>query len=148
MSNNENKDLITLRQYAQDRRISYEAARQSFERYKDAMSENDVIKQGRTRYLTQHAIEVLDNYRDLKAVRVVDSIILDLEEVQTKADDRLKSLKYILSMLIAKTVNDDKKAEEFRLVSMALDYANALKDLNAELNDIIQTELNKHNRTL
>ncbi|KAA8500115.1 hypothetical protein FNY66_15255 [Mediterraneibacter catenae] len=63
--------MISIKDYAKEKGVSYEAIRQSVDRYKDEL-EGHVIKQGKTRYLDDVAAAILDSKRAGNPVVIVN----------------------------------------------------------------------------
>lgn len=63
--------MISIKDYAKEKGVSYEAIRQSVDRYKDEL-EGHVIKQGKTRYLDDVATAILDSKRAGNPVVIVN----------------------------------------------------------------------------
>lgn len=55
--------MITIKEYASSRGVSYEAVRQSIKRHHNELS-NHLHKQGRKTLLDAEAVEILDQYRN------------------------------------------------------------------------------------
>lgn len=63
--------MISIKDYAKEKGVSYEAIRQSVDRYKDEL-EGHVVKQGKTRYLDDVATAILDSKRAGNPVVIVN----------------------------------------------------------------------------
>ena len=82
---------ITLAQYAENNHITYESVRQSVNRYRDQLGDH-IFKQGRTQFLDEEAVKILDERRRLSPVVVVnedrvaelESLRAEVEELRTK----------------------------------------------------------------
>ena len=57
--------MLSVKEYAKLRNISYEAARQSILHHKKEL-DGHIIKQGKTRYLDETAVELMDQWRVVK----------------------------------------------------------------------------------
>lgn len=78
--------MITLKDYAQNRCISYEAVRLTVKRYQSEL-EGHIIKKGRTRFLDDQAVNFLDDHRKDNAPRIQPVNDLDqLEYIQNLKD--------------------------------------------------------------
>lgn len=64
--------MITIKQYAKDKNVTYEAVRQQVVRYKKEL-DGHVFKEKRTQYLDDYAIEFLDNKRAENPVVILES---------------------------------------------------------------------------
>ena len=82
---------IRLAQYAENNHITYESVRQSVNRYRDQLGDH-IFKQGRTQFLDEEAVKILDERRRLSPVVVVnedrvaelESLRAEVEELRTK----------------------------------------------------------------
>lgn len=63
--------MITLKDYAKEHNISYEAVRRSVNRYKEDL-EGHIHIEGRTQYLDDEAIEFLDTKRQQNPVVIIN----------------------------------------------------------------------------
>lgn len=54
--------MISIKDYAQSKGVTYEAVRKQVKRYKDELGTH-VQKQGRTQYLDEEAVKILDSKR-------------------------------------------------------------------------------------
>ena len=63
-------NVISLRDYADQRNITYEAVRQQVARYKVEL-EGHVIKDGRQRFLDEEAVAILDGKRNKSPVTII-----------------------------------------------------------------------------
>ena len=54
--------MITIKDYAQQQGISHQAVYQMLGTHKDELDPH-IVKQGRTRFLTDEAVEILEKYR-------------------------------------------------------------------------------------
>ena len=102
-------EVMTIRQYAQQKGVSYEAIRKQIKRYQDDLRDHIIIK-NRTMYLDEQGVEFLDKKRndnsvisrrddaeeELKALRQqVDALrskIVELQEAVIKSKDDVIAL--------------------------------------------------------
>lgn len=75
-------NVISLRDYAEQKNISYEAVRQQVARYKVEL-EGHVIKDGRQRFLDEEAVAILDGKRNKSPVTII----------QQNKDDEIEALR-------------------------------------------------------
>ena len=54
--------MITIRDYAKENNVSYEAIRKQIKRYEDELN-GHIIKQNRTQFLDDIAVAILDQHR-------------------------------------------------------------------------------------
>ena len=76
-------NIISLKDYAEQKNISYEAVRKQVVRYKNEL-EGHVIRDGRQQFLDDEAVTFLDSKREKNPVIIV----------QTSKDDRIKELEH------------------------------------------------------
>lgn len=101
--------MISIKEYAQSRNISYEAVRVTIKRYAIDLKE-EIVKQGRTRYLTDTAIEFLDNHRQKHVLDVVAET--DVLQEQEQTISKLKEEIIILQQRILELQQVEIKAIE------------------------------------
>ena len=78
---------ITLAQYAENNHITYESVRQSVNRYRDQLGDH-IFKQGRTQFLDEEAVKILDERRRLSPVVVVnEDRVAELESLRAEVDE-------------------------------------------------------------
>lgn len=63
--------MITIREYARKNNVSYEAIRKQIKRYENELKEH-IIKQNRTQFLDEVAVEILDRYRGESPIVIVN----------------------------------------------------------------------------
>lgn len=63
--------VMSIKDYARARKISYEAARQQVKRYEKEL-QGHISKQNRTQYLDDYAVELLDDHRQQNPVVVIN----------------------------------------------------------------------------
>ena len=59
--------MITIRDYAKENNVSYEAIRKQIKRYEDELN-GHIIKQNRTQFLDDIAVAILDQHRREKGI--------------------------------------------------------------------------------
>lgn len=91
--------LLSIRDYAKSRFISYEAARRQVIRYKKELKGKVEIKQ-RTQYLTEEAIEFLDEHRKYSPVVVHKDKERQEKEVQKNELEELRQENKVLLLKI------------------------------------------------
>lgn len=80
---------ITIKEYSEQKRVTYEAVRQQVVRYRDELKEH-IIYQGKTQMLDEFAIEFLDERRSSNPVVVLDEERKDEIEVLKKEVEVLR----------------------------------------------------------
>lgn len=63
--------MITIREYARKNNVSYEAIRKQIKRYESELKEH-IIKQNRTQFLDEVAVEILDRHRGESPIVIVN----------------------------------------------------------------------------
>lgn len=63
--------MITIREYARKNNVSYEAIRKQIKRYENELKEH-IIKQNRTQFLDEVAVEILDRHRVESPIVIVN----------------------------------------------------------------------------
>lgn len=91
--------MITIKEYANNRCISYEAVRQSIKRHQKELSDH-LHKQGRKTLLDAEAVEILDQYRnsailvqprnDLENMEYISSLKDEIIRLQNENAELLK----------------------------------------------------------
>ncbi len=123
-------NVITLRDYAKQNNISYEAVRKQLVRYKAELGDH-IIKDGRQQFLDEEAVAFLDAKRQKNPVAIIQmdkderiealqkeldaakNMIIGLQEER----DKLKSEKYTLELENAKIalLEADNKAQRDKI---------------------------------
>lgn len=136
-------NLITIKDYAKQNRITYEAVRQQVNRYKKEL-EGHIIKDGRQQFLDEEAVLFLDGKREKNPVAIIqqdkDDTIKQLEQENKTLLQRIAILQEDLlkakdvqiqiqgeiaeqKMLAAKTVEVEKALEEMEQRATAAESA-------------------------
>lgn len=63
--------VMSIKDYARARKISYEAARQQVKRYADELA-GHITRQNRTQYLDDYAVALLDDHRQQSPIVIVN----------------------------------------------------------------------------
>ena len=63
--------MVTLKEYAKNKGISYEAVRKQVARYKETLDDRIVVS-GKTQYLDEDAVKFLDGRRAVNAVHIIE----------------------------------------------------------------------------
>ena len=90
--------MITLRDYANNKCISYEAVRRQVKRYSSELGSH-VIKKGKTRYLDDEAVAFLEEHRQDNAVSVQNNIA-SLTKLQEENKMLLQKIASLQDMII------------------------------------------------
>lgn len=105
-------NVVTLRDYAKQNNISYEAVRKQVIRYKKDL-EGHLIKDGRQQFLDEEAVAFLDAKRQKNPVAII----------QMDKDDQIENLERENKNLLIKVAE---QAEELRAADKALAEVNVL----------------------
>lgn len=95
--------IISLKDYAKQNRISYEAVRQQVVRYKDDL-EGHIIRDGRQQFLDEEAVAFLDARRQKNPVAII----------QMDKDETIEKLKENERILLAKIAEQADKITELQ----------------------------------
>lgn len=85
------KYMVTLKEYAELKNISYEAVRKQVKRYAKELEEH-IIVQNRTKYLDEYAVEYLNQKRSASPI-IVQEIAKDEELEQLRTENKNLLLK-------------------------------------------------------
>lgn len=85
-------NVISLKDYAAQKNISYEAVRQQVVRYKDEL-EGHIIRDGRQQFLDEDAVSFLDAKRQKNPVAII----------QQNKDEQIEALEEQVKQLLVKT---------------------------------------------
>lgn len=96
---------VNLKEYADTRKISYDAVRKQIQRYRDLLGEN-IIKQGKNLLLNEKAVEILDS-KQKKTVKVLEpsQIIEQLREENSALKNKIIGLQDELLVLEKKLID-------------------------------------------
>lgn len=96
--------MITFKQYAADHRISYESVRKQVQRYKDDLA-GHVLKQHRTQYLDDYAVNFLNERRNR-------TVVISLSEEAQKEAERVGNLQEENKQLLYKIAQLEEQLRE------------------------------------
>lgn len=128
--------IMSIKDYARARKITYEAARQQVKRYEKEL-QGHIHRQNRTQYLDDYAVGLLDDHRQQNPVVVVNQD-RDAELEQLRSEN--KTLLQQVAMLQDKLLTAQESAIEAAKQTVLLDAAQAdkaalqerVKELEAE----------------
>lgn len=123
----------SIKNYANSRKITYEAARQQVKRYEKEL-QGHIHKQNRTQYLDDYAVELLDDHRQQSPIVVVNQD-RDAELEQLRAD-KVALLQQVASLqneLIKARDNEILAAKQTVLLEAAQSDREALQERVKEL---------------
>lgn len=110
--------LITIKEYANQKNVSYEAVRKQIQKYKDNELKEHIVKQNKTQYLDEYAVEFLDDRRrespimvvqmdkdeELKRLEAENKVLMikvaELQEALLREKDQVKALQEDKIMLL------------------------------------------------
>ncbi len=133
--------MKTIKQYAEEQGVSYEAIRRQISTYKDELKEHIVIK-GRTQYLDDWAVEFLSHKRKENPVILVSQEKADEVEAMRKQIETLQTQLLLAQNALIQNQKDmikDKEtiiglqAEAQKALEDRLKYAEALEEKDALL---------------
>lgn len=116
--------VMSIKDYAKARNISYEAARQQVKRYADEL-DGHIARQNRTQYLDDYAVELLDEHRQQNPVVIVNQ---DRDEEIERLRQENKALLQKVAMLQDELIETQRGAIEAAKATARLEAAEADKD--------------------
>lgn len=124
--------MISMKDYAEQKHISYEAVRKQVVRYKQELNDH-VFKQGRTQYLDDYAIDFLEQKRSVNPVIIYemnkDEEIASLREENNKLLRELTAVQKQLLEDREKLISLETAEEQKQLaIAAAVQEANKLAD--------------------
>lgn len=111
--------MITLKEYAENKKISYEAVRRQVQRYKKELS-GHIFKQGRTSYLDEFAQDFLSERRRASPV------VVQIED----SAEQITALKGQIDILTAKLLQAQEQltASQQQIIDLQATQVNLLED--------------------
>ena len=82
-------NLLTIKEYAQKKNVSYEAVRKQIQKYKDNELKDHIIRKNKTQYLDEYAVDFLDNRRRESPIMVIQ---MDKDEEIERLTNENKAL--------------------------------------------------------
>lgn len=128
---------ISIRDYAKEQHITYEAARKQVRRY-EAELEGHTYKQGRTQYIDDYAVELLNNHRRQNPVIIVQQ---DKDDELQQLRQENKALLQQVAALQDKLLTARESAIEAAKQTAMLEAAQADKDRLEREKAALQSEL-------
>ena len=128
---------ISIRDYAKEQHITYEAARKQVRRY-EAELEGHTYKQGRTQYIDDYAVELLNNHRRQNPVIIVQQ---DKDDELQQLRQENKALLQQVAALQDKLLTARESAIEAAKQTAMLEAAQADKDRLEREKAALQDEL-------
>lgn len=96
--------MTTIKEYAREHDVSYEAVRKQVERYKKELDKH-IVKKNRTQYLDDVAVSFLNERRAEKQIIIADSGTVELEQLRIE-NERLKVEQDLLKNQIINLQNE------------------------------------------
>ena len=111
--------MITIRDYAKENNVSYEAIRKQIKRYEDELN-GHIIKQNRTQFLDDIAVAILDQHRRENPVIIVNQ---DTDSRLKQLEDENKNLLIKVAQQADKIsqLNEDLKNKIEQMTSLMLE---------------------------
>ena len=111
--------MITIRDYAKENNVSYEAIRKQIKRYEDEIN-GHIIKQNRTQFLDDIAVAILDQHRRENPVIIVNQ---DTDFRLKQLEDENKNLLIKVAQQADKIsqLNEDLKNKIEQMTSLMLE---------------------------
>ena len=138
--------MITIRNYAKENNVSYEAIRKQIKRYEDELN-GHIIKQNRTQFLDDIAVAILDQHRRENPVIIVNQ---DTDFRLKQLEDENKNLLIKVAQQADKIsqLNEDLKNKIEQMTSLLLENNEKtllLEQKKEQLNEIekLKNELEK-----
>lgn len=113
--------VMSIKDYAKARNISYEAARQQVKRYAEEL-DGHITRQNRTQYLDDYAVELLDDHRQQNPVVVINQ---DRDEALEQLREENKALTQRVMLLQDKLLTAQESAIEAAKAMAMLEAAEA-----------------------
>ena len=111
--------MVSIRDYAKMNNVSYEAIRQQVKRYEDELS-GHIIKQNRTQYLDDAAVDILDQHRKENPV-VVMEVGKDEEIKRLQEENKNLLVKVAAQADKISQLNEDLKNKTEQMTSLLLE---------------------------
>ena len=111
--------MITIRDYAKENNVSYEAIRKQIKRYEDELN-GHIIKQNRTQFLDDIAVAILDQHRRENPVIIVNQ---DTDYRLKQLEDENKNLLIKVAQQADKIsqLNEDLKNKIEQMTSLVIE---------------------------
>ena len=111
--------MVSIRDYAKMNNVSYEAIRQQVKRYEDELN-GHIIKQNRTQFLDDVAVDILDQHRKENPVVIINQ---DTDSRLKQLEDENKNLLIKVAQQADKIsqLNEDLKNKTEQMTSLLLE---------------------------
>ena len=140
--------MITIRDYAKENNVSYEAIRKQIKRYEDELN-GHIIKQNRTQFLDDIAVAILDQHRRENPVIIVNQ---DTDYRLKQLEDENKNLLIKVAQQADKIsqLNEDLKNKIEQMTSLVIENKEKTslleqkKDQAEEINQLKQANITNY----
>lgn len=143
--------MITIREYAAKQHISYEAVRKQLKRYSREL-EGHLVKQNRTQFLDEYAVQFLDEKRKHNPVIVMEhSKSEELESVKQENEELKNRIIELQSMVMALQEEEvsliEERGKNQLLVEMKEKSDKELEEMKVRLSEA-EKEVQSYHRTV
>lgn len=131
-------NVITLRDYAKQNNVSYEAVRKQVVRYADELGDH-IIRDGRQQFLDEEAVAFLDGKRQKNPVAII----------QQDKDERIEALRQEKENLLKKiaTIQEELLQEKDKVQSLLEEKNDQIRLLESQTADL-SDEIEKKDETI
>ena len=146
--------MITIRDYAKENNVSYEAIRKQIKRYEDELN-GHIIKQNRTQFLDDIAVAILDQHRRENPVIIVNqdtdyrlkqledenkNLLIKVAQQADKISQLNEDLKNKIEQMTSLVIENKEKTS---LLEQKKDQAEEINQLNEQLDREKKEQLNE-----
>lgn len=127
--------MVSIRDYAKMNNVSYEAIRQQVKRYEDELN-GHIIKQNRTQFLDDVAVNILDQHRKENPVVIINK---DTDSRLKQLEDENKNLLIKVAQQADKIsqLNEDLKNKIEQMTSLLLEN-NEIKQKLQDIKEVMR----------
>lgn len=134
--------VMSIKDYARARKISYEAARQQVKRYADELA-GHISRQNRTQYLDDYAVSLLDDHRQQSPIVIVNQ---DRDEEIERLRTENKALLQQIATLQDRLLTAQESAIEAAKATARLEAAEADRSRLEARAEALERELDEARR--
>ena len=146
--------MITIRDYAKENNVSYEAIRKQIKRYEDELN-GHIIKQNRTQFLDDIAVAILDQHRRENPVIIVNqdtdyrlkqledenkNLLIKVAQQADKISQLNEDLKNKIEQMTSLVIENKEKTS---LLEQKKDQAEEINQLKEQMNREKKEQLNE-----
>ena len=110
-------NLLTIKEYAKKKNVSYEAVRKQIQKYKDNELKDHIIKKNKTQYLDEYAVDFLDNRRRESPIMLIQ---MDKDEEIQRLSNENKALLIKIAELQEALLNEKDSVKQLQAEKIAL----------------------------